>query len=81
MPIFESSSLIVLVESGRLRHFVTCFSDANNLVAVTGSSAATQRAAMTTHGSTLVSKATSINTVTGQQATVPLVRSRVYKRN
>jgi hypothetical protein len=43
-------------------------------------SAATQQPAMTSHGSTLVSKATPVNTVTGQQATVPLVRLRVYKR-
>jgi hypothetical protein len=47
----------------------------------TAPSAATQQAAMTSHGSTLVSKAKPVNTVTGQQATVPLVWLRVYKRN
>jgi hypothetical protein len=47
----------------------------------TAPSAATSQAVMTSHGSTLVSKATSVNTVTGQQATVPRVRLRVYKKN
>jgi hypothetical protein len=40
-----------------------------------------EQAEMTSHGTTLVSKATPVKTVTGQQATVPLVRLRVYKRN
>jgi hypothetical protein len=57
------------------------FAPCRAVLSRTAQSTGTQLATMTSHGSTLVSKATLVNTVTGQQATVPLVRLRVYNRN